>query len=57
MPKSGEQELQIAPMEALASMAITAMGMLGTKPAILSPGSTPAKRMAAVSSATRWYNC
>ena len=36
-PKSGEQELQIAPMDVVASMAITASCEFGKIAAILSP--------------------
>ena len=37
IPKSGEEELQIAPMEAEASMAIIASGILGMNPETRSP--------------------
>ncbi len=40
-PKSGEQDDQIAPRLAVASMAMTASGRLGRKPATRSPGPTP----------------
>ena len=41
-PKSAEHEDQTAPRLAAANAAITASGMLGMKPATLSPGPTPA---------------
>ena len=44
IPKSGEDELQIAPMEAAASMAMIASGILGMNPATRSPFCTPNSR-------------
>ena len=41
-PKSGEAEDQTAPSETVASIAATASGRLGRRPATRSPGSTPA---------------
>ena len=52
MPKSGEQEDQVAPMLAAASMAIMDSGMFGMKPATRSPGWMPIFFSAAASLAT-----
>ena len=51
-PKSGEQLDQIAPIDAAASMAITASGIFGRKPATRSPATTPMARKAAATRAT-----
>ena len=55
-PKSGEQLDQIAPRLVAASIATTASGMLGRKPATRSPRVTPSDRKAAASPATSFHS-
>ena len=51
-PKSGEQEDQVAPTAAAASMAMMVSGILGMNPATRSPTRTPAADRAAAVRAT-----
>ena len=52
IPKSGELELHIAPIDVGASMAIIASGIFGKNPATLSPRVTPRSRREAANFST-----
>ena len=52
MPKSGEVDENVAPIAAVASMAMTVSGMLGSQAATRSPGPTPVSANAVASAAT-----
>ena len=56
MPKSGEQDDQTAPSDALASAPITASGQLATTAATRSPFYTPASFNPAAHRATAVFN-
>ena len=56
MPKSGEQEDQVAPRLVAASMAMIDSGMLGMKPTTRSPGTMPAKGGGIIGEEVAEYN-
>ena len=57
IPKSGEQELQIAPIETVASIAMIVSGIFGRKPTTRSPFSKPFFLKALANISTSRYNC
>ena len=52
MPKSGDDELHMAPIELVANIAMTASGMFGMNPTTLSPLQTPNSRNECVTFST-----